>query len=152
MGAYLPSAGVIYPTLTMLEEQELTQADPTSEVGKRRYAITDAGRRYIGEQQSAIQEAFARMDHVARMRARAALPERIAQAMEALKVALLRHGARWTDPNGAPQDVERVAAIIETAATALASLPTADRPQQASTAEKHSETTPDTAPDLGQPS
>ena len=152
MGAYSPSAGVIYPTLTMLEEQELTQADPTSEVGKRRYAITEAGRRYINEQHSAIQDAFARMDYVARMRARAALPDRVAQAMEALKVALLRHGANWDDP----QDIERCAVILETAATALgsahsqASQATTSASTSGSSPDSTSGLTPDAAPDIGQ--
>ena len=127
MGAYAPSAGVIYPTLTMLEEQELTQADPTSEAGKRRYAITEAGRQYISEQQEAIQDAFARMDQAARMRARAALPASVAQAMEALKKALFQHGASWDDL----QDTQRVTDIIETAAAALGTLPAAHPAKEA---------------------
>ena len=150
MGAYSPSAGVIYPTLTMLEEQELTQADPSSDEGKRRYAITEAGRAYISEQQGVIKDAFARMDHVARMRARAALPDRVTQAMETLKVALLRHGSQWMATSSAPEHIEQVAAIIETAAAALARLPMPGQPEQTSSAANHSEPAPDTAPDIGQ--
>jgi DNA-binding PadR family transcriptional regulator len=142
MGAYSPSAGVIYPTLTMLEEQAFTEADPTSEVGKRRYAITEAGRHYISAQESAIQDAFARMDHVARMRARAALPDRVAQAMETLKVALLQHGANWDDP----QDIEQCAAILETAATALAAV----NSQVSQATDPASTSTSIATPDIGQ--
>ena len=41
-GAYCPSPGVIYPTLTFLEESEIILGD--AEGGKKRYTITDAGR------------------------------------------------------------------------------------------------------------
>jgi DNA-binding PadR family transcriptional regulator len=110
-GGYSPSPGVIYPPLTMLEEQDLTRADPASETGKRRYVITDAGRRHAAENQGLIKGAFARMDMVARMRARELLPPRVAQAMETLKQALLSRGTNWD-----VQEADRVAAVLEHAA------------------------------------
>lgn len=113
-GGYAPSAGVIYPTLTLLEEQELTQADPSSESGKRRYLITEAGRRYVAENDGLIKGAFARMDLVARMRAREALPARVVQAMETLKQSLLAPGSNWD-----AQEAERIAAVLEQAALSI---------------------------------
>ncbi len=114
-GAYSPSAGVIYPTLTMLEEQEFTTADTSTDTGKRRYVLTDIGRQYIADHDGPIQLAFARMDRVARIRAREALPPRVAQAMEQLKRALLASGTDWDDARA-----ERVAIELEKAAHAIA--------------------------------
>lgn len=46
-GIYVPSPGVVYPTLTYLEE--VGYAVSTSEGNKKVYAITDAGRAYLEE-------------------------------------------------------------------------------------------------------
>ena len=52
-GAYSPSPGVIYPTLTFLEESELIQGD--AEGGKKRYTVTDAGRQFLSDQAVALE-------------------------------------------------------------------------------------------------
>ena len=44
-GAYSPSPGVVYPTLTFLEEAGYVTAE--SEGAKKRYTITDEGRAYL---------------------------------------------------------------------------------------------------------
>jgi DNA-binding PadR family transcriptional regulator len=41
-GAWVPSAGSIYPTLQMLEEADLIRGEESD--GKRRFSLTDAGR------------------------------------------------------------------------------------------------------------
>jgi DNA-binding PadR family transcriptional regulator len=46
-GAYSPSPGVIYPTLTFLEEAGYVTAE--SEGAKKRYTITEPGRAYLKE-------------------------------------------------------------------------------------------------------
>lgn len=46
-GCYSPSPGVVYPTLTFLEEAGYATAE--SEGAKKTYAITDAGREYLKE-------------------------------------------------------------------------------------------------------
>ncbi len=51
-GIYSPSPGVVYPTLTYLEEAGYTTA--TSEGSKRVYAITDAGRAHLNENRDAV--------------------------------------------------------------------------------------------------
>ncbi|MGI4984423.1 MAG: PadR family transcriptional regulator [Janthinobacterium lividum] len=113
-GAYAPSAGVIYPTLTMLEDQDLAISAPASDSGKRQYRITDAGRRHAADNAGLIRGAFARMDMVARMRARETLPARVKQAMETLKQALLASGANCEDGES-----DRIAHAIESAALAI---------------------------------
>lgn len=119
-GAYAPSAGVIYPTLTMLEDQDLALSAPASDSGKRQYRITDAGRRHAADNAGLIRGAFARMDTVARMRARETLPARVKQAMETLKQALMASGVQ---DDGA--ESERIAQAIESAARAIVAGPAA---------------------------
>jgi DNA-binding PadR family transcriptional regulator len=51
-GRYTPSAGAIYPTLTMLEDLGLRVTTP-EEGGKKVYQITDAGRAYLAEHRPA---------------------------------------------------------------------------------------------------
>ena len=47
-GAYAPSPGVVYPTLTMLDEMGLIE-EQRSEGAKKRFAATDEGRRHLEE-------------------------------------------------------------------------------------------------------
>lgn len=59
-GAYAPSAGTVYPTLSLLED--LGYAQVTLEEGGRKvYSITDAGRKYLEENRSVVAELFERM-------------------------------------------------------------------------------------------
>ncbi|MBX3063588.1 MAG: helix-turn-helix transcriptional regulator [Anaerolineae bacterium] len=48
-GFYRPSAGVIYPTLQLLEEEGSLTSETTD--GKKVYTITDAGRKLLEEQE-----------------------------------------------------------------------------------------------------
>jgi DNA-binding PadR family transcriptional regulator len=52
-GIYSPSPGVVYPTLTFLEEAGYATA--TTEGNKKVYAITDSGRAYLGENRDAVE-------------------------------------------------------------------------------------------------
>lgn len=58
-GAYAPSAGVIYPTLTLLEETGQIEV-ASSEGNKKLYAATDAGRATVEENRAAIDAVLAR--------------------------------------------------------------------------------------------
>jgi DNA-binding PadR family transcriptional regulator len=59
-GAYAPSAGTVYPTLSLLED--LGYAHVTLEEGGRKvYSITDAGRKYLEDNRSVVAELFERM-------------------------------------------------------------------------------------------
>ena len=51
-GFYSPSPGVVYPTLTFLEEAGYVTAE--SEGAKKRYTITDEGRAYLEENRDKI--------------------------------------------------------------------------------------------------
>ncbi len=64
-GAYAPSPGVIYPTLTLLEE--LGQVEPrVSEGAKKLYAITAAGLAELESRRAEAAAALARLDALGR--------------------------------------------------------------------------------------
>ena len=59
-GVYSPSAGTVYPTLSLLED--LGYASVTlEEGGKKVYAITEAGKKYLEENRSAVNDIFDRI-------------------------------------------------------------------------------------------
>ena len=64
-GSYSPSPGVIYPTLTLLEE--LGHATVAQEDGKKLYAITPEGQLWLAANQAAVDTAMARMSEVSAM-------------------------------------------------------------------------------------
>ena len=112
-GAYAPSPGAVYPTLTLLEEQDhVTSSESAS--GKKLYTITDLGRAYLDENRAQVDGILARLDMFARVQARNALPERVRQAMHTLKHALLLNKTNWSDA-----EAERVSAVLEQAANAI---------------------------------
>jgi DNA-binding PadR family transcriptional regulator len=62
-GAYAPSPGVIYPTLTLLDDMGQIEAQQ-SEGAKKLFAITDAGRTEIEANKDVIDAAIARLTSV----------------------------------------------------------------------------------------
>lgn len=85
-GAYTPSAGVVYPTLTLLEETGQIEV-AAAEGNKKLYAITDAGRETIAANRAQIDAMFARMGEAGRER-RGERDPRLVRAVENLKLAL----------------------------------------------------------------
>lgn len=85
-GAYTPSAGVVYPTLTLLEETGQIEV-AAAEGNKKLYAITDAGRDTIAANRAQIDAMFARMGEAGRER-RGERDPRLVRAVENLKLAL----------------------------------------------------------------
>jgi DNA-binding PadR family transcriptional regulator len=56
-GAYSPSPGTVYPTLTMLEDMGYARAIP-EEGGKRIYEITDEGKKHLAENSNTVNDVF----------------------------------------------------------------------------------------------
>jgi DNA-binding PadR family transcriptional regulator len=52
-GLYSPSAGTVYPTLQLLEDQGYVSSDQVD--GKRVYTLTDEGRKFLGERASTLE-------------------------------------------------------------------------------------------------
>jgi DNA-binding PadR family transcriptional regulator len=85
-GAYAPSPGVVYPTLTLLEDLGYAKASE-SEGGKRLYAITPEGQAFLDTQGPQVEALFARMGDVAAANRGRSAPQ-ILRAMENLNTAL----------------------------------------------------------------
>jgi DNA-binding PadR family transcriptional regulator len=83
-GVYSPSPGVVYPTLTYLEEAGYTTA--TTDGNKRVYSVTDAGRAYLKENREAADAVLKQM---------AWIGERVAKARS------------WTDWNDSGRRSEK---------------------------------------------
>jgi DNA-binding PadR family transcriptional regulator len=90
-GGYSPSPGVVYPTLTMLEEQGY--AAVTAGDGKKLYTATEDGKTFLRDNKAMVDAIQARIGERARERG-AEAPARIIRAVENLKTALrLRLGS-----------------------------------------------------------
>ena len=85
-GAYSPSPGVVYPTLTLLEDLGYVTAAQT-EGAKKAYTVTDEGRAALEQNKAAVEAIFARIAAVAE-RASAGPAPQIVRALENLKLAL----------------------------------------------------------------
>jgi DNA-binding PadR family transcriptional regulator len=85
-GMYSPSPGVIYPTLTLLEELGYVQAE-TAGGTKRLYAITDEGRAFLAANRAHVDSILERMAALSQAYGGGPAPE-IVRAMQNLKLAL----------------------------------------------------------------
>ena len=112
-GTYSPSPGVIYPTLTMLEE--LGHATVAESEGKKLYTITAEGTAYIEANKIARDQALARMQSVNTAHGGGPAPE-ILRARVNLKLALRLREARG--PLTA-QQIRDIAAALDAAAVAI---------------------------------
>jgi len=90
-GGYSPSAGVIYPTLTMLEEEGLA-ASATSENNKKVYSLTEEGRQYLEANKERVGELFERIEAVSERFQRRRSPE-LMKAFANLRHAVM--GRMW---------------------------------------------------------
>lgn len=83
-GAYAPSPGVIYPTLTLLEEMGMVTAE--AEGSKKLYSITPEGEAYLAANAPGVEGLFGRMAEAA-SRSTMFSPQ-ILRARENLRTAL----------------------------------------------------------------
>ena len=112
-GTYTPSPGVIYPTLTMLEE--LGHATVGESNGKKLYTITEAGTAYLEANKAAVDNALQRMQSVNSAHSGGRAPE-IMRARENLKLALRLREARGPLTE---QQIRNIAAALDAAAVAI---------------------------------
>jgi DNA-binding PadR family transcriptional regulator len=110
-GSYSPSPGVIYPTLSWLEDMGYTAAE-TADAGRKRYRITPEGDAFLAANRASVDALLARIGGAA-----GGSPERVPapllRAMENLKLALrLRLRAGPLDSDSA----QTIAAAIDAAA------------------------------------
>jgi DNA-binding PadR family transcriptional regulator len=109
-GAYAPSPGSVYPSLTFLEELGQVSA-AVSDGSKKLYTITEDGLSYLASNKNLVDAVRTRMGMVARSMAGQRTPDAIIHAMDTLRTALHLHSHGWE-----ADEINRVRMILEQAA------------------------------------
>jgi DNA-binding PadR family transcriptional regulator len=113
-GAYAPSPGVVYPTLTMLEEEGYATVSST-EGNKKLYAATERGVEYLAENKVVLKAIFGRMEQAGKAFGRGRSPQ-IMRAIMNLRYALKIRTERG---NLSAEQIRKVAEAIDTAARVI---------------------------------
>jgi DNA-binding PadR family transcriptional regulator len=113
-GGYAPSPGVVYPTLTLLEEENLATVTAT-DGNKKLYAATDAGREFLKKNSVAVKAIFGRMEQAGHRFGRGRSPQ-IMRAMMNLKMAMRMRMERG---DLSPEQASKIAEAIDAAARAI---------------------------------
>jgi DNA-binding PadR family transcriptional regulator len=110
-GEYAPSPGVVYPTLTLLQDMGLIE-EREAEGARKAYAATDEGRHYLDERREDVEELFERLGDL-KPRERHAGGPPIGRAVKNLMTALSHRVGR----DGLDEDLlHEIAAILDEAA------------------------------------
>ena len=109
-GSYSPSPGVVYPTLTLLEELGYVTVS-TADGARKLHTITDAGRQFLDTQRGEADAHWARLQ--AKAQAHAERPPQIQRAIENFKLAVHMRLARGALTD---EQAHAFAAVLDTAA------------------------------------
>lgn len=112
-GSYSPSPGVIYPTLTLLEE--LGHARAEEREGKKLFAATGEGSAWLATNQPALEVALARMQ-AAKVASRDGQHPGILRATENLRMAMRLRLGRGSLTEA---EAQAIAEALDTAARAI---------------------------------
>ena len=113
-GGYTPSPGVVYPTLTLLEEENLATVT-AADGNKKLYAATDAGREFLKKNSVAVKAIFGRMEQAGKRFGRGRSPQ-IMRAMMNLRMAMQMRMGRG---DVSPEQASKIAEAIDAAARAI---------------------------------
>jgi DNA-binding PadR family transcriptional regulator len=112
-GGYAPSPGVVYPTLTLLEEEGF--AASSTEGNKKLFTATDAGREYLKANNATVKVIFGRMEQARKVFGRGRSPQ-IMRALMNLKFALKMRAGRG---DLSSEQVSKIAEALDAAARAI---------------------------------
>jgi DNA-binding PadR family transcriptional regulator len=112
-GGYTPSAGVVYPTLTMLEEEGL--AVSSSENNKKVYAVTPEGIQFLQANEKRVKELFDRLEDAGKSFQRGRSPE-IMKAFHDMHIAVF---SRVSRENITPEQIRKITEAIKAATKAI---------------------------------
>jgi DNA-binding PadR family transcriptional regulator len=110
-GLYVPSPGVIYPTLSLLVDQDFINAASPDGQSRKIYQITAEGQAELAKHQPLIDAVFTRLSQIGRRREGSLLPG-ISESLDRLR-GLLRGNMMRADL--APEQVERINNALLTA-------------------------------------
>lgn len=113
-GSYAPSPGVVYPTLTMLEEEGYATV-ASADGNKKLYTATERGLEYLKENRAQLESIAQRMEHAGRAFGRGRSPQ-IMRAMMNLVFALKM---RSSQGNLTPEQIRKIAEAIDGAARVI---------------------------------
>lgn len=94
-GAYAPSPGVVYPTLTLLDEMGLIEQQ-ASEGAKKLFAVTAAGEAHLADHAEQVEALLARLADLSDARARGEGGP-VRRAMHNLKAAVIGRVAQGAE-------------------------------------------------------
>jgi DNA-binding PadR family transcriptional regulator len=122
-GEYAPSPGVIYPTLTLLQDMGLIEEAP-GEGTRKAFAVTEEGRNHLEEREEEVEALFERLREMAPDSRQSAGPA-IGRAIKNLMTALSHRIGR----EGLDEDLlHEIAAILDEAAQRIERIkPAGDR-------------------------
>jgi len=112
-GGYAPSPGVVYPTLTLLEEEGY--AVSSTEGSKKLYTVTEQGAEYLKTNQATVKAIFGRMEHAGKVYGRGRSPQIMRSLMNlgfALKI-------RASQGNLSPEQTRKITEAIDNAAKVI---------------------------------
>jgi DNA-binding PadR family transcriptional regulator len=110
-GAYAPSPGIVYPTLTQLEELGYA-ASETNEEGKNLYSATTQGKAFLRVNKPIVEKIFAHMAHAAERHKQTENPQ-LVRAMENLKLALK---LKSSSSELSTKQIQSIAGVLDRAA------------------------------------
>ena len=113
-GGYAPSPGVVYPTLTLLEEEGYATVS-SSEGNKKLYTVTDTGTEYLKTNQATVKAIFGRMEQAGKVFGRGRSPQ-IMRALMNLKFALKMRAGQG---NLSPEQTRKITDAIDAAARVI---------------------------------
>jgi DNA-binding PadR family transcriptional regulator len=117
-GGYAPSPGVVYPTLTLLEERGFAQVVEPTEGSRKTYAITDAGKEELKTNEARLRELTERMEHTGHAFRRGRSP----QIMRAFRNLAEATRLRMFRGDLTPEQIAKIAEAIDKAAQTIDSV------------------------------
>jgi DNA-binding PadR family transcriptional regulator len=115
-GGYAPSPGVVYPTLTLLEEEGFATVSST-DGSKKMYAATEQGKEYLKANRVILKAIFGRMQEAGKAFGRGRSPQ-IKRAITNLFSAFAMK-MRSEQGNLSPEQVSKIVEAIDAAARAI---------------------------------
>lgn len=112
-GGYAPSPGVVYPTLTLLEEEGL--ATSSMEGNKKLYTVSEQGKDYLKANNATVKAIFGRMERARKVFGRRRSPQ-IMRALMNLNFALKMRAGRG---DLSSEQVSKIAEALDAAARVI---------------------------------
>jgi DNA-binding PadR family transcriptional regulator len=117
-GVYVPSPGVVYPTLTMLQEMGQIEEAAASASARKAFAVTAEGSEYLAARKAEVDALLARLAELATTRERTDGGP-IRRAMQNLRTVLMY---RFDRDDVKPEMLHQAAAILDEAAQRIEKL------------------------------